>query len=101
VTDNAVNPTEPTTIPVWYIVCSTGCTCCAYENFDQGFYKVREDAGDQVQKWLQGEDNPLASQYARYGRYRVVETQAEILPDGRWIVDGRVYAEDYFGKLDD
>ena len=69
---------------VWYIECRTGCSCCADENFDQGFYD----------KWLTGNGNPLASQYARYGRYILHETKAEILPDGRWIVKGKVFDAD-------
>ena len=28
---------------VWWIECRTGCTCCAYENFDQGFYFNEEE----------------------------------------------------------
>lgn len=76
---------------VWYISCSTGCTCCAYEDFDWGFYISEEEANNQANQWREGKDNPLASQYARYGRYRVVKAQAEVLPDGRLIVDRMVY----------
>lgn len=86
-------------IDVWAISCSTGCTCCSYENFDQGFYKTKEEADNQMFEWLNGNNNPLASQYAKYGRYCVYIEKAEILPDGRMIVDGKVYDKDYFGQL--
>lgn len=73
---------------VWYIECCTGCSCCSYENFDQGFYDNPEEPKAIIEKWSKGDGNPLASQYARYGRYHLVEAEAEILPDGRWIVNG-------------
>ena len=76
---------------VWYIECRTGCTCCADENFDQGFYDNPEEPQSIIDEWRQGNGNPLASQYARYGCYHLCETEAEILPDGRWIVDGTVF----------
>ena len=77
--------------PCWYISCSTGCTCCADQNFDYGFYFNKADAEAQAEKWRNGIDNPLASQYAKYGRYSVWEAEAEMLPDGRAIIDGSVF----------
>lgn len=86
-------------INVWYIACRTGCSCCSYENFNQGFYKTEKEALEVATKWSKGIDNPLASQYAKYGRYRVVKCDAEVLPDGRMIVDEyKVYDLNYFGK---
>ena len=82
---------------VWYISCSTGCTCCAHENFDQGVYGNPEVPQGIIDEWRQGNGNPLASQYARYGHYHLCETEAEILPDGRWIVDGTVFDIDEVG----
>lgn len=79
---------------VWYISCSTGCTCCSDQNFDQGFYNNPDEPQALIDKWLSGNGNPLASQYAKYGRYRLCETEAEILPDGRWIVEGTVFDAD-------
>ena len=76
---------------VWYIECRTGCSCCADENFDRGFYDNPKEPQALIDQWLTGDDNPLASQYARYGRYILHETEAEILPDGRWIVKGKVF----------
>ena len=79
---------------VWYISCSTGCSCCSDQNFDQGFYDNPEEPQALIDKWLSGKDNPLASQYAKYGRYHLCETEAEILPDDRWIVEGTVFDAD-------
>lgn len=87
---------------VYWISCSTGCTCCADQNFDYGFYLNREDAEAQAEAWRNGIHNPLASQYAKYGRYHVEEDDAEVLPDGRWIVAGTVFDTDeieYLGTL--
>lgn len=76
---------------VWYIECMTGCTCCSYENFMQGFYDNPEEPQALIDQWNEGKNNPLSSQYAKYGRYKLYETEAEILPDGRWIVDGTIF----------
>jgi hypothetical protein len=87
---------------VWWISCSTGCTCCADQNFDQGFYDNDEEPTAIIEKWSKGEGNPLASQYAKYGRYHLECGWAEILPDGRWIVEGTVFLPDeveYPGRI--
>lgn len=34
---------------VWWIECCTGCSCCANENFDFGFY-LNEEEGTIIQK---------------------------------------------------
>ena len=87
--------TEITTTPVkktlYYISCSTGCSCCAENNFDQGFYLTSEEPNKIVEKWSMGIGNPLASQFAKFGRYRVNEVEAEILPDGRVIVEDSIF----------
>lgn len=74
-------------IPVWYIVCETGCSCCSYRNYNIGYWTDVEEPKQLIAKWLRGEGNPLKSQYYPYGQYALVETQAEILPDGRVIID--------------
>lgn len=79
---------------VWYIECRTGCSCCADENFDQGFYDNPDEPQALIDKWLTGDGNPLVSQYARYGRYRLHEVEAEILPDGHWIIKDKVFNAD-------
>lgn len=88
-------------IELWYISCETGCTCCSWQDFHQGFYKSEKEAKDIIEQYLQGIDNPLASQYEKHGRYNFYKCEAEILPDGRIIVDNRVYSsQDYTGHLD-
>ena len=76
---------------VWYIYCATGCSCCANENYYQGFWDNPDVPNTKINEWLAGKGNPLASQYARYGRYTLYETEVEILPDGRWIVDSEIF----------
>lgn len=71
------------------IRCCTGCTCCSDENHYYGFFTNKEDAETQTSKWRNGDGNPLASQYARYGRYYVEDHSYEKLPDGRVIIDGQ------------
>lgn len=64
------------------------------ENFDQGFYFDEETPQKIIERWRKGDGNPLASQYARYGRYRLRSAEAEILPDGRIIVGNVVFGPD-------
>jgi len=85
-------------IDVWYISCSTGCTCCSSDNFDQGFYKTEKEAKDIADAYARGEGNPLASQYAKFGWYHVNKSEAEMLPDSRMIIDDSVFDEDEFGN---
>jgi len=85
-------------IDVWYIECSTGCTCCSYENFDQGFYKNEEDANLIANNYRNGVENPLASQYAKYGHYKVTKAEAELLPDGRIIINDNVFSVEQIGN---
>ena len=79
---------------VWWIEAITGCSCCASENFDQGFYFDEETPKAIIEKWRRGDGNPLASQYAKYGRYYLHSAEAEILHDGRIIVENTVFGPD-------
>lgn len=76
---------------VWWIEATTGCSCCSYQNFNQGFYFNKEEPQAIIDKWSKGIDNPLTSQYAKYGRYYLGEEEAEVLPDGRIIVGDKVF----------
>lgn len=62
---------------------STGCSCCANENHMRGPYRTLEDAERRIQSYYTGDYWPLASQYARRGRYSAQEHNADVLPDGR------------------
>ena len=76
---------------VWWIEATTGCFCCSYQNFNQGFYFNKEEPQAIIDKWSKGIDNPLASQYAKYGRYYLGEEEAEVLSDGRIIIGDKVF----------
>ena len=88
---------------VWWIECKTGCSCCAGDNFDLGFWDNPDEPQAWIDQWRQGIDNPLGSQYAKYGVYWLNKSEAEILPDGRWIVEDTVFSaeevEDFPGAV--
>lgn len=87
-------------IKLYTICCKTGCTCCAGDNFHRGFYKDAETALAVVAEYRRGIGYPLASQYARYGIYAVQEHEAELLPDGRVVIDDRVFeSTDFVDRL--
>jgi hypothetical protein len=66
---------------VYLIYCSTGCTCCSNENHYYGPYLTESNATSQAEEWAAGHGNPLASQYAENGRYRVEEVTALIFTE--------------------
>jgi hypothetical protein len=77
-------------VPAFTVYCSTGCTCCSGENHDRGPFSNREVVNTKIAAYRA---MPLlASQFSATGHYEVSETTAEKLPDGRIIVDGRVFA---------
>jgi len=79
----------------------TGCNCCRDKNFDRGFYKSKEEAMKVKEEYSNGIGNPLSSQYAKFGLYFINECEAEVLPDGRIIIEDRVFSsQDYFGYLE-
>ncbi len=43
---------------VWWIECRTGCSCCANENFDYGFFLDKEEPQEIINKWSKGIGNP-------------------------------------------
>lgn len=77
---------------VFFMHCRTGCSCCSNENHYRGFYKTREDAERRIGSFLAENSTywPLASQYALRGRYSVKDADAEVLGDGRVLLNGRV-----------
>lgn len=74
---------------LFVIYCATGCTCCNDENHYRGPYKTREDAQRRIDFFLSPKSDfwPLASQYAKRGRYNIEERNYELLPDGRLIIE--------------
>jgi len=87
---------EDNTKTLWFIGCRTGCTCCCYENFIHGPYTSLEDAESQKKDWLERKNNPIASQYARYGSYHVFDREAEFISGDRLIVGEHVFCDDGF-----
>jgi hypothetical protein len=83
---------------VYWISCSTGCSCCSNLNFDYGFFFDKEEAEAQANKWRNGDGNPLASHYTKYGSYCVEIGEAEILLDGRAIVNGHIFEPSSWGE---
>lgn len=73
----------------YVIYCSTGCSCCSSDNHYRGPFSSIEVAEERRKQYYKSK--VLASQYARNGRYEIEEYDAEILPDGRIIVDDTVF----------
>lgn len=76
-----------------FIRCSTGCSCCNYENHYRGPYRTTEDAERRINYYKSETSKywPLASQYARRGVYAVVNIEAEIISNNRIIIADRVF----------
>ena len=83
--------------------CTTGCTCYSDENHYIGPYKTKEDAERRVDYFLHGKnaDYPIASQYAKRGRYNVEECTIEEIGNNRSIIDeNTVYSNDELGMIE-
>jgi hypothetical protein len=74
---------------IYAIQCRTGCTCCAYENHIRGLYLTKEEAVARMDRFRRGVDNPLSSQYARFGSYSLEECSVEEISGDRVIVGGQ------------
>lgn len=99
--ENASPVASVQNVVLWLIECRTGCSCCSYENHYRGAYRSKEDAERRVASFL-AEDSkywPLASQYARRGRYVLEMKVAEPISGGRFIVDDRVLSDIRFIKV--
>ncbi len=80
---------------VYSIRCTTGCTCCKYENHFRGLYKSIDEAKARIARFRLGVDNPLSSQYAKYGRYSIFEHDAEEISNDRLIIDDKVFTKKF------
>ncbi len=81
----------------FFIYCSTGCSCCNNENHYRGPFSSRSVAEERIKYYR--EHPILASQYAKRGVYDIEPWEqlsngyeTEQLPDGRLIINDRVYA---------
>lgn len=70
---------------IFIIYCSTGCSCCSGDNHYRGPYKTREEAEKAAAGFR--ERSLLSSQFSATGNYSIEDRDAEILPDGRLIID--------------
>lgn len=82
-------------VEVFAIDCSTGCSCCSDENHSRGFYQTREEVEARIKRFKSGVDNPVASQYARYGCYSIEKYDAEEIDKDRMIVDAHVFPKQF------
>lgn len=70
------------------IECTTGCSCCHWDNHYRGPFNPSQ--AEEAIKVLR-ETRIVASQYAPNGVYRIEEHDCEILPDGRIVVGDTVF----------
>lgn len=78
-----------TTITAYMIHARTGCTCCSYDNHFSGPFSSKDVAETIKNKFHNAKK--LASQYAPNGLYSIYDCQAELLPDGRIIIESRIF----------
>ena len=74
---------------IFAIQCRTGCTCCRSDNHFRGLYLTREEAQARIDRFRRGIDNPVASQYSRYGQYSIEEEDCEEISGDRIIVGNK------------
>ena len=72
-------------IKIFTIYCSTGCSCCREDNHYRGPYRTREEAEKAAAGFRAR--SLLSSQFSSTGNYSIEEKDAEILPDGRIIIN--------------
>jgi len=72
---------------IFLIECRTGCSCCSYENHYRGPYKTFEDAEKRIKYFQTSDYYPIASQFARRGRYNIKTISVEKIPGERFILD--------------
>lgn len=98
---------------LYKIYCATGCTCCSSDNHYRGYFKSQEDAERRIVffKLPEANNNPVASQYARKGRYEISGIEAEVgnhkekeillLMNGSWIYASEIKIPKADGSLDE
>lgn len=76
---------------IYAVYLQTGCSCCHDDNYTEGPFTL-EEAQAFIDKAIYGDGPPpIASQYARRGRYDILEIEIEELPDGRIIAYDKVW----------
>lgn len=74
--------------PCFLVRVSTGCTCCASDNFIEGPYLTREGAETSAESHKNR--RTLSSQYAANGCQEILEASYE--QAGEWIILNEKYA---------
>jgi len=76
-------------IDAYFILCRTGCTCCSRDNFLIGPF----DQASALLRLAYLEDGHgiISSQYSKNGHYNIRLREIEVLPDGRGIIEDRVW----------
>lgn len=73
---------------------STGCSCCREDNILRG---ISESLDDALEAAIGLHDSKaVCSQYSSNGIYSIREVEYELLPDGRIIIDNRVFEDEFF-----
>ena len=89
---------------IYTIDCRTGCSCCSSENHELGYFETKLEAESRIARFLRGQDYPLASQYAQFGRYSVSEIECEKITTSkgeRYMLDDDKVIEPFeFCKID-
>lgn len=81
-------------VTLHFIEARTGCSCCSYDNFYMGPFMQASEADELIEKWSKGIDNPLCSQFSKYGNYHRISMEGEALGDGRYIVGNSVWGQE-------
>lgn len=79
VTESQDNPTQ-----CYVVWCTTGCSCCSYENHFRGPFSTHEAAEAAIVVFK--DKRLLASQYSKTGHYYIEPRSVEHMPDGRLII---------------
>jgi hypothetical protein len=87
---------EAETGTAYFILASTGCSCCSNENELLGPYRELDGARRQA-TWLHS-TKYLASQYAPNGLYSLYSAPYEKLPDGRLIIGGTHVTDGFYDE---
>lgn len=88
---------------IYLIECRSGCSCCSDQNHYRGPYKTKEEAEKRIEYFSceNAHNNPVASQYARKGRYYISKYEAEEIGGNRVIVSDKVFDWNGFIELNE
>lgn len=85
-----------TKIDAFMIRATTGCSCCREENQVRGPWRTLDGAREAKAAYARA--RLLSSQYAPNGCYEIFKVPAELLPDGRLVLDELIVAKGFIGE---